>query len=86
MKDIELPIITSIITMALAILVIGVFIFFGASALFYSVLLIGIVFGFVNGWLISRHERMRGTAPSSPARYTRIPERKRPRGRKSGRK
>ncbi|MDE1833386.1 MAG: hypothetical protein KGH58_03135 [Candidatus Micrarchaeota archaeon] len=72
--------------MALAILVIGVFIFFGASALFYSVLLIGIVFGFVNGWLISRHERMRGKAPPSPARYTRIPERKRPRGRKSRRK
>ena len=86
MKDIELPIITSIITMALAIMVIGVFIFFGASALFYSVLLIGIVFGFVNGWLISRHERMREKAPPAPARYTRIPERQRPRGRKSRRK
>ncbi|HVC58292.1 MAG TPA: hypothetical protein VND15_02350 [Candidatus Acidoferrales bacterium] len=76
MTKIELPIITSAITMALVILVIGVFIHFGASAIFYTLLFIGIAFGFLNGWLISRHERMKEGMPPVHKSYTRIPERR----------
>ncbi|MDE1810589.1 MAG: hypothetical protein KGH66_00925 [Candidatus Micrarchaeota archaeon] len=78
MTKLELPLITSFITIALAVLAIGLFIYFGASALFYSVVVIAIVFGFLNGWLISRHERPgRNMQPPLAGRYTRIPERQR---------
>ena len=54
MKKLTNEFVTSLITIILAILAIGIFIYSGGSILFYAVIAIAIIFGFYNVWLVSK--------------------------------
>lgn len=53
MKKLTKEFITSLITVILAILAIGLFISSGGSLLFYVAITLTIIIGFYNAWLIS---------------------------------
>lgn len=53
MKNLNKEFVTSLITVILAILAIAVFIYSGASLLFYCTMAIALVVGFFNAWQIS---------------------------------
>ncbi len=63
MKKFAKEFMTSLITVILAILAIGLFISYGATLLFYVAIGIAIIFGFYNAWLISLSES--GGAPAT---------------------
>jgi hypothetical protein len=46
--------ITSILTIVLVILCIAVFIAYGAASLFYAVVVLALIVGFINAWLIAK--------------------------------
>lgn len=54
MQKIAMELMSSITTVALAILVIAIFIYYGAGAFFYVIVAIAIFVGFLNAWLISK--------------------------------
>jgi ABC-type transport system involved in Fe-S cluster assembly fused permease/ATPase subunit len=56
MERIAAEILTSLATVALAILAVVVFIYYGAGALFYAVVVVALVVGFYNAWMISKAE------------------------------
>lgn len=45
---------SSLTTVALAILAVAIFIYYGANALFYATVVVAILVGFLNAWLISK--------------------------------
>ncbi len=56
----------SVLTIVLAILAIGIFIYRGANIAFYITVIIAMAVGFINAWLISKT----GTAVSASAKKT----------------
>ena len=56
MERIAAEILTSLATVALAILAVVVFIYYGAGALFYAVVVVALVVGFYNALMISKAE------------------------------
>jgi len=54
MQKIEVELVSSLLTIALAILAVAVFIYHGAGALFYATVLVALAVGFLNAWLITR--------------------------------
>ena len=64
MKKIAKEVITSLITVILAILAIAIYISSGGKPLFYIALFIALAFGFYNLWLISVTENRKGSAIS----------------------
>ncbi|HIH50508.1 MAG: hypothetical protein ABSE71_04775 [Candidatus Micrarchaeaceae archaeon] len=66
MKKLAREFITSLITVILAILAIALYIHSGGTLVFYTVVVIAILVGFYNAWLISRGElkEVRETRPA----------------------
>jgi archaellum biogenesis protein FlaJ (TadC family) len=64
MVDIELELVSSLVTVALAILALVIFINHGASALFYATVVVAMAVGFLNAWLITK------AAPGAMAKAT----------------
>lgn len=56
--QIQYELLTSSATVVLAIVAILIFIYSGATALFYVFVLLALVIGFFNAWLISRGKSM----------------------------
>lgn len=56
MRKLTKEFIISLLTVLLGILAIGLFIHSGASIWFYAAIIIAIIVGFYNAWLISRPE------------------------------
>ncbi len=56
METIRKEIITALLTVALVILCIAIFIYYHAGPLFYAVAALAFVAGFANAWFISREE------------------------------
>jgi hypothetical protein len=56
MERIAAEVLTSLATVALAILAVVVFIYYGAGALFYAVVAVALIVGFYNAWMISKAE------------------------------
>ncbi len=56
MKKLAREFITSMMTVILAILAIALYIYSGGTLVFYAVVVIAILVGFYNAWLISRGE------------------------------
>jgi len=54
MEKINVELVSSLATVVLAILAVFVFIYHGADALFYVTVLVAMVVGFLNAWLITR--------------------------------
>ena len=69
-KILELEFITSIITIVLVVLTLAIFIKYGASILFYVLVIITFAVGFFNAWLISTIDRRKGGAEPARARKT----------------
>lgn len=72
---IELEMITSIMTVILVILAVAIFIKYHARTLFYIVVVITLILGFLNAWLISTVGE-RGARMSIPRARTRKKSRK----------
>ena len=56
MERIARELFSSLATVALAILAVAVFIYYGAGALFYAIVAVALIIGFYNAWLISKSE------------------------------
>jgi hypothetical protein len=54
MAKVELELVSSLATVVLAILAVVIFIYHGASALFYVVVIVALAIGFLNAWLITK--------------------------------
>ncbi len=67
LSKIQREMVSSALTIVLAVLAISVFIVFGGSVLFYALMLLAIGVGFYNAWLISK-EGERGRARRSRRR------------------
>ena len=61
MQRLEKEFMTSIATVAMVILAVAVYIYYGARAVFYIVVVIAAIVGFANAYLISK------AAPGAPA-------------------
>lgn len=72
MKKLETELVTSIVTVALAILAVGVFIYYGAHAVFYLVVLAAIIVGFANAWLITKSAPAATAAQQRPAAFVNV--------------
>lgn len=62
----------SSLTIALAIIAIAIFIYYGVGTMFYVAVLLAIAVGFVNAWLISKT----GEAPAPSAAAKQYPARR----------
>lgn len=54
MEKIEVELVSSLVTIVLAILAVAVFIYHGAGALFYATVIVAMAVGFLNAWLITK--------------------------------
>lgn len=70
-RAIELELITSLVTIILVILSIAIFIKYHAGVLFYLIIAVTLVFGFLNAWLISTIDDRSGRKVSRVERRTR---------------
>lgn len=76
----------SALTVVLVIIAIVTFIYSGASLVFYAVVLIALIVGFSNTWLLSRTPRERETQAAQQKRVVNVAKRPTARKRKTARK
>ncbi len=77
MDYIETEMITSLATIILVIFCIAVFILYGARLLFYAIVVVTLIIGFANAWLIAKGGRLVQPRTASPAKKTKVKVRKR---------
>ncbi|MDE1865078.1 MAG: hypothetical protein KGH94_00345 [Candidatus Micrarchaeota archaeon] len=78
-RYIETEMITSLATIVLVILCIAVFIVYGAHALFYIAVVVTLIVGFANAWLIARGGRASEPMASPRVQKVRAKRRRRKR-------
>ncbi len=73
MERITVELLSSLATVALAILAVVIFIYYGAGALFYVIVAVALIVGFYNAWLLSKSE---AGAPARPAPFGQAAQKK----------
>lgn len=76
METIRKEIITALLTVALVILCIAIFIYYHAGPLFYAVAALAFIAGFANAWFISREKTEENGAAHKAKRPRKISRRR----------